>query len=278
MFRALCPLIRAATSHSEPAGFRLVLRDVSVNFPGQTHPCLQDINLTVEPGERLVILGPSGAGKSTLLSLMTGMREPTAGCVEFNGRCLRDLREPARRSIRRRIGKIYQDFRLVPQKTALENVLTGYLGYLPAWRTVFGFPRTCHHVAEQLLEGVGLGERLHLPARRLSGGEKQRVALARALAQEPGLLLADEPTASLDYQAARGIVHEIDRVTRRGVTLVAVLHDAKLAEEISTRAVLLHEGRIVYDGPSLRLMETMERVLGWVPAGKPAESAAEDRE
>jgi len=241
------------------------LSGVSVEYPEGQTVALDDVNLEIAAGERVVILGPSGAGKSTLLSLLTGMREPSSGNVEFDGRAWAKLGPRERQEIRRRIGKIYQDFRLVPQKSALQNVLAGYLGFLPTWRTVFGFPRVCHETAEQLLESVGLADRTHLAAKRLSGGEKQRVALARALAQEPGLLLADEPTAALDLESAYGILDEISRVAARGVTVIAVMHDPALAEQLAPRAILLRQGRVVYDGTSADLRGTMARVLGWTP-------------
>jgi phosphonate transport system ATP-binding protein len=258
-----CPVISAILKESDPVGFDVQLSDLKACFHGESRPCLQNINLHVEPGERVAILGPSGAGKSTLLSMITGLYQPSEGCVHFNGTCWNDMSKEEKRHTRRRIGKIYQDFRLVPQKTALQNVLSGYLGFLPTWRTVFGYPKPCYETAERLLKSIGLEEKTDLAVRRLSGGEKQRVALARAMAQEPGLLLADEPTASLDYQAAITILREINAVAARGVTVIAVMHDIELAEALAPRAILMENGRIVYDGPSKDLRTTMEDILGW---------------
>ncbi len=190
---------------------------------------LADVRLDVAPGEHVAILGPSGAGKSSLLAVLAGQAAPSAGTAEVPGRTAR----------------IHQDLRLVPAATALENVLHGALGRLSLARSV-RFPTAERRRAEALLRRVGLGHRLHAPVRTLSGGEAQRVAIARALMQDPEILLADEPVASLDSDNAASIMALLNSLRReRGLTLVSVLHDRHLAEAHADRIVELAAGRIV---------------------------------
>ncbi|MFQ3665233.1 MAG: ATP-binding cassette domain-containing protein, partial [Sphingomonadaceae bacterium] len=174
-------------------------------------------------------MGPSGSGKSSLVAILAGQVAPTAGRVELAGR----------------VARIHQDLRLVPRASALRNVLHGCLG-----RVSFGqslrFPASERQRAEALLRRVGLGHRLHAPVRTLSGGEAQRVAIARALMQDPDILLADEPVASLDPANAAAIMALLDELRReRGLTLVSVLHDVALAERHADTIVRLQQGSVV---------------------------------
>jgi phosphonate transport system permease protein len=190
---------------------------------------LNGIAFDVPAGTHLALIGPSGSGKSSLVALLAGQLKPSAGHVEISGR----------------VARIHQDLRLVPRSSAITNVLHGALG-----RVSFGqslrFPPAERARAEALLKRVGLGHRLEAPVRTLSGGEAQRVAIARALMQDPDILLADEPVASLDPANARAIMALLDELRReRGLTLVTVLHDVALAEAHADRILRLSAGEIV---------------------------------
>ena len=201
---------------------------------------LRDIDLAVMPGEAVAIVGASGSGKSTLLALLAGLDVPTEGSVTLDGADLFALDEDARAALRgRALGFVFQSFQLLPSLDALENVM------LPL---ELAGRRDADRAAGQMLERVGLGERLHHYPKHLSGGEQQRVALARAFVVEPKLLLADEPTGSLDEasgEAVIGLMFELNR--ERGTTLVMVTHDERLAARCA-RIVRLVGGRVEASG------------------------------
>jgi predicted ABC-type transport system involved in lysophospholipase L1 biosynthesis ATPase subunit len=206
---------------------------------------LRDVALEIRRGERVALLGKSGSGKSTLLNLLGGLDRPTAGSIEFAGRDLAQLssRELARHRLQA-VGMIFQSFNLIPSRTALENVV------LPL---VFAGqpPRERLAAARRALAAVGLEARLHHRPAELSGGEQQRVAVARALVNNPGVLLADEPTGNLDSATAGEIMVLIDvHVRGHGTTLVLVTHDEELARRHTDRVVRLHDGRLVLDDPA----------------------------
>ena len=198
---------------------------------------LRDIDLEITPGEAVAIVGASGSGKSTLLALLAGLDTPTAGSVEVEGASLFDLDEDARAELRgRSVGFVFQSFQLLPSLTALENVM------LPL---ELSGKEDAEKNSIEVLKRVGLGERLHHYPKHLSGGEQQRVALARAFVTRPKLLLADEPTGSLDADAAAaviGLLFEMNHEYR--TTLVMVTHDESLARRC-VRSVRLQAGRIV---------------------------------
>lgn len=190
---------------------------------------LAGVDLDVPAGAHVAIIGPSGSGKSSLVAVLAGQIAPTGGRVELAGR----------------VARIHQDLRLVPRASALSNVLHGALGRMSFARSLH-FPAAERARAEALLRRVGLGHRLHAPVRTLSGGEAQRVAIARALMQDPDILLADEPIASLDPANAAAIMALLDELRReRGLTLVSVLHDVALAETHADRIVRLQAGHVV---------------------------------
>ncbi len=201
---------------------------------------LRDIDLAVMPGEAVAIVGASGSGKSTLLALLAGLDVPSKGSVTLDGEDLFALDEDARAALRgRAVGFVFQSFQLLPALDALENVM------LPL---ELAGRRDAESAAKQMLERVGLGERLHHYPKHLSGGEQQRVALARAFVVEPKLLLADEPTGSLDEtsgEAVIGLIFELNR--ERGTTLVMVTHDERLAARCG-RIVRLVGGRVESSG------------------------------
>jgi putative ABC transport system ATP-binding protein len=215
------------------------LRDVSKTVTSGTEPLtiLHPLNLKVERGEFLAILGPSGSGKSTLLGLIAGLDAPTAGHVIIDGVDITRLGEDGLAKLRgEKIGFVFQFFHLIPSLTALENVSVP-LEILGA--------RNARPTAERLLEEVGLTGRGHHYPSQLSGGEQQRVALARALANDPPIVLADEPTGNLDTRNGRHIMDLLKKIHReRGTTLVLVTHDAELASTADARLVL-RDGRVV---------------------------------
>jgi putative ABC transport system ATP-binding protein len=198
---------------------------------------LRDIDLEVTPGEALAVLGASGSGKSTLLAILAGLDTPTAGTVQLEGIELFSLDEDRRAELRGRlVGFVFQSFQLLAGWTALENVM------LPLELSNQDNPEDA---ARQMLERVGLGERLHHYPKHLSGGEQQRVALARAFVVQPKLLLADEPTGSLDAGSGDGVIDLLFGMNREyGATLVMVTHDESLAARCHRR-VRLAGGRVV---------------------------------
>ncbi|MCC5830255.1 MAG: phosphonate ABC transporter, permease protein PhnE [Phycisphaeraceae bacterium] len=237
---------------------------------GKVYPdgtcALAEVALSVRAGERVVILGASGSGKTTLLGCLTGRLTPTSGRVERDGG----------------IAIIHQDLRLVRQRSALSNVLHGTLARCSLARSMLGFARSERQRARELLERVGLGDRMHSPVSRLSGGEQQRVAIARALMQNPRILLADEPVASLDEFNARQIMQLLDELCReRRLALVSVLHDCDLAESFSDRILGLDQGRIVFDSsltPSQRFdCQACRLIREHAARSGPPESMALDR-
>jgi putative ABC transport system ATP-binding protein len=198
---------------------------------------LREIDLAVMPGEVVAIVGASGSGKSTLLAILAGLDTPSAGSVELAGADLFALDEDARAELRgRAVGFVFQSFQLLPSLTALENVM---LPLELAGRD------DAEDAAREILARVGLGERTHHYPKHLSGGEQQRVALARAFVVRPQLLLADEPTGSLDAESGEAVIALLFQLNREaGTTLVMVTHDELLAKRC-TRIVRLAAGRIV---------------------------------
>ncbi|MFQ5415554.1 MAG: ABC transporter ATP-binding protein [Myxococcota bacterium] len=203
---------------------------------------LDGVDLSVSRGEVVAVLGPSGSGKTTLLGLLAGLDRPTGGSVELDGVLLDDLGEDERAAFRsERVGFVFQSFQLLATLTALENVLVP-LELLPASRRPT--PGEAERRARELLDRVGLGDRLdHHPA-QLSGGEQQRVAIARAFANEPRMLFADEPTGNLDRETGHEIVELLLSLNRElSTTLVVVTHDPELARR-AVRIVHLSAGRV----------------------------------
>jgi len=196
---------------------------------------LRDIDLEVTPGEAVAVVGASGSGKSTLLALLAGLDTPTSGAVALDGQDLFSLDEDQRAELRGRLlGFVFQSFQLLPALTALENVM------LPL---ELAAKDDAEELARRMLVRVGLGERLHHYPKHLSGGEQQRVALARAFVVRPKLLLADEPTGSLDAQSGAAVIALLFELNREyGTTLVLVTHDEALAARC-TRVVRLVGGR-----------------------------------
>jgi len=212
---------------------------------------LKGINLEVPDGQVMALIGPSGAGKSTLIRCINRLVEPTSGSVSLNDLELTTLNQGKLRKARRRMGMIFQEYALVERLTVMENVLSGRLGYVSFWRSYFRkFPQSDIDEAFRLLERVGLDHMCDKRADELSGGQRQRVGICRALAQDPELLLVDEPTASLDPKTSRQIMRLIcELCEERGLAAIINIHDVLLAQMFSQRVVGLELGSIVYDGP-----------------------------
>ncbi len=218
-------------------------------YPGGVR-ALAGIDLEVREGEFLAILGLSGSGKSTLLRCINRLIKPTEGRVFIFGREATALRGGELRALRRQVAMIFQQFNLVKRHTVLANVLSGALGrsaLLPS--LVLSFPAEEQRRALGCLDRVGLGDRAASRADALSGGQQQRVAIARALMQEPQLILADEPVASLDPALRHSVMRHIEALNRdEGLTVLCSLHDIDLVARYATRLVALRDGRLVWDG------------------------------
>jgi phosphonate transport system ATP-binding protein len=226
---------------------------------------LKGVSLAVAPGEIVGLIGPSGAGKSTLIRCVNRLVEPTSGRVFLGELELTALSGAELRRARRRIGMIFQEFALVERLSVMENVLSGRLGYVSFWQSFTRrFPAADIERAFALLERVGLVEHADKRADALSGGQRQRVGIARALAQEPDLLLIDEPTAALDPKTSRQIMRLIREIcTERGLPAIINIHDVVLAQQFVERIVGLRAGTIVFDGPAEALDDVvLTRIYG----------------
>lgn len=226
------------------------LRGLRKVFPPD-RVALDGVDLDIAAGQFVMVIGQSGAGKTTLLRCLNRLMEPTAGEILLNGSHVTGAPPEALRSVRRQIGMIFQQFNLVKRASVLENVLAGRLGYVPGLPSLLGrFPRRDRDLALATLRVVGLEELASRRADTLSGGEQQRVAIARALAQEPKVILADEPTASLDPKLTESIMGILQRINaEQGLTLVVSQHMLETALTYGTRIVGLRQGRVIFDGP-----------------------------
>lgn len=211
---------------------------------------LDNVNLEIAEGEFVVLIGLSGSGKSTLLRCINRLIDPTEGRVLLDGRDTAHARGRELRAIRRETGMIFQQFNLVKRSTVLRNVLAGRLGYETGLRSLVGlWPRATVRAAYAALERVGIREKARNRATALSGGQQQRVAIARALMQEPKVILADEPVASLDPATSDSVMRYLGELNQRdGLTVVCSLHFLSLARKYGTRIVALRDGRVQFDG------------------------------
>ena len=211
---------------------------------------LRDVSFKVADGEFLVILGLSGAGKSTLLRCINRLIEPTEGRIIWDGTEITTASGEELRKIRRNIGFIFQEFNLVERSSVLTNVLSGRLSYVNPWLSLLHrFPKEEVERAMRNLERVGIADLAHKRADDLSGGQRQRVGIARALMQEPRLMLADEPVASLDPVLAHSILRYLEQLNREDrITVICSLHFLDLVRRYGTRVVGLRDGRVVFQG------------------------------
>ena len=242
----------------------VAFENVSLTYPNG-HQALKNVSLTFQPGEFVVIVGLSGAGKSTLIRSINRLVTPTSGKLLVRGEDVIPLGDAGLRKVRAKIGMIFQNYNLVRRSSVLRNVLTGRLAYLPTWRTLLGlFPKEDVALALASLERVGIGEKAYVRADQLSGGQQQRVAIARALSQEPSILLADEPVASLDPPTAHQVMRDLKALSREENLLTLVnLHFIDMAQEYADRVIGLRAGELVYDGPATGMKESdFEAIYG----------------
>ncbi len=233
-------------------------------YPNGTH-ALRDLDLEVESGEFLVIIGLSGSGKSTLLRCINRLVEPTSGRIELDGVDVTAASPAELRRIRGRIGMIFQHFNLVRRASVLTNVLAGALGRTPpGWSALYRFTPAETERALANLKRVGMPEKAGQRADTLSGGQQQRVGIARALMQEPRLMLADEPVASLDPATSHSVLRYLEQVNREeGITVICNLHFLSLARRYASRVVALKAGEIVFDGaPTAITPEWFRQIYG----------------
>ncbi len=227
----------------------LNIRSLHKFYADGTH-ALKGIDLKIDKGEFVILLGLSGSGKSTLLRCINRLIEPSSGEIVFGERHIEQSSPKQLREIRRHIGMIFQQFNLVRNLSVMTNVLTGRLGSQSGFGPlVLPWKREEVHRAQEALKRVGLLELASRQVRNLSGGQQQRVAIARTLMQEPQLILADEPVASLDPATADTVMRYLGELNRKdGITVVCSLHFLSLARKYGSRVVALKDGRVVYDG------------------------------
>jgi phosphonate transport system ATP-binding protein len=216
---------------------------------------LEDVSFEVKDGEFMAVIGLSGSGKSTLLRCINRLIEPTEGRISWNGVDVTAASQEDLRRIRRRIGMVFQHFNLVNRSKVTTNVLSGRLGYTnPAYSLINRFAKDDHARAQAQLARVGLTDRDNHRADALSGGQQQRVGIARAMIQEPEMILADEPVASLDPVLAHSIMQYLEQINQEdGVTVLCSLHFLDLVEKYSQRVIALNEGRLVFEGIAAEL-------------------------
>jgi phosphonate transport system ATP-binding protein len=239
----------------------LSVQDLTKSYGGTIH-ALRGINVDVREGEYLVILGPSGAGKSTLLRCLNRLVEPTSGKILHNGEEVTGKRVNLR-ALRQEFGMVFQQFNLVRRLSVLTNVLTGRLGYRSTWRSLFyNFSKQDKKIAIESLARVNMEHKAFQRADTLSGGEQQRVAIARALAQQPTIILADEPVASLDPKIARQVLTYLRQVAHElGITVICNLHQVEYTREFAERIVGMSRGKVVFEGTADELTdETLHRI------------------
>lgn len=211
---------------------------------------LNDVNFSVEDGEFLAVIGLSGSGKSTLLRCINRLIEPTSGTITWNGVDITAAKGNDIRKIRRQIGMIFQQFNLVKRSSVYVNVLSGRLGYVDTFPSLLQiFSKQDHDKVLKNLAQVDLSEKAHVRADSLSGGQQQRVGIARALMQDPKMILADEPVASLDPVLAHSILKYLEQLNKeKGMTVLCSLHFLDLVHRYATKAIALKDGDVVFEG------------------------------
>ena len=211
---------------------------------------LTDVSFDVEEGEFLVVIGLSGSGKSTLLRCINRLIDPTGGQILWDDLDVTAAQGQSLRRIRSQIGMIFQHFNLVKRSNVMSNVLSGRLGYVGTWQSaLYQFPESDKERAQAALHRVGLEPQAKKRASELSGGQQQRVGIARALMQEPRMILADEPVASLDPVLAHTILGYLERLNQDdGMTVICSLHYLDLVQRYATRVIGLKDGKVVYEG------------------------------
>jgi len=244
-------------------GFKMNDRPVMIEFDNvqKVYPNgtvgLKDIDLKIYEGEFVAVVGLSGAGKSTLLRTINRMHDVTSGDLKVDGRSIIGYKGRELRNLRRSIGMIFQDFNLVNRSSVRRNVLSGRVGYYPTWKSSLGlFSSEDKKRALDSLNRVNMTEKLYTRVDELSGGQQQRVAIARALMQDPKIMLADEPIASLDPLTTTAVMDDLLSLNKDlGITVLANLHSVPLAMKYADRIVGLRAGQLVYDKPIAEVSE-----------------------
>ncbi len=227
------------TGKPPPAPPVVALKDTTVVYPGG-HVALERVSLEVERGEFAFVVGPTGCGKSTLIKMLIREVEPASGIVEIAGHDINDIPMSKVPLLRRRIGTVFQDFKLLPNRTVYDNVAYAL--------QVIGEQRSeIRRKVPEIIRLVGLQSKIHNYPDQLSGGEQQRVSIARAFVNHPPLLLADEPTGNLDPETSIGIMQLLYRINRTGTTVLVVTHDRDMVDKMRRRVIGLEEGRLVRD-------------------------------
>ena len=241
-------------------------KEVEKRYPNGFE-ALKHINLTIDQGEFVAIIGLSGAGKSTLIRTINRMHDITDGTLTVDGVNVMELKGARLRQFRRNIGMIFQSFNLVTRTTVIKNVLTAFVPDLPWWRATFGiFTKEEKMKALEALDQMGILDKAFVRADQLSGGQQQRVALARTLAQNPKIILADEPVASLDPVTAKQVMDDFRRINREmNISVLINIHHVDLALQYADRVIGIKAGEVVYDGPA---SEVNEAVLAEVYGGQ----------
>jgi phosphonate transport system ATP-binding protein len=211
---------------------------------------LRNVSFTVEDGDFLIIIGLSGSGKSTLLRCINRLVEPTEGKIIWNGQDITQANQTELRHFRRKIGMVFQQFNLVKRSKVITNVISGRLGYVNEWQSLFyRIPQADRERAKKVLERIGIADQAQKRADELSGGQQQRVGIARALMQEPEMILADEPVASLDPVLAHSILQHLEDLNQEdNMTILCSLHYLDLVQRYASRVIGLRAGEIVYRG------------------------------
>lgn len=243
---------------SEPI---LKVKNLVKTYPNGVQ-ALKGISFDVKKGEFLVVIGLSGSGKSTLLRCLNRLHEPSRGDIQFLGA---NTRTESIRNLRTKIGMIFQHFNLIPRHTVLSNVLMGRLGYMSTFKSILGlFSKSDKDQAMKYLKLVGIQEKAFIRADQLSGGQQQRVAIARALVQNPQMLLADEPVASLDPATCHVVMDYLKKVNEElGITIICNLHFLSLVRQYATRVIALKNGELVYEGDPKNIDEAwFEKIYG----------------
>jgi len=236
-------------NETKSAGAGIRFENVGVTYPNGFSG-LRDIDLRIEPGEMVAVVGLSGAGKSTMVRTINGLVPITSGEITVGDHALSHLRGRELRELRSEVGMIFQSFNLAKRTTVINNVLMGRLHHTSTWRTLLGaWKKDDVELAMQALERVEIVAKAYSSASELSGGQQQRVAIARTLAQKPKVILADEPTASLDPPTSHVVMRDLQRINAElGITVVVNLHFLDLARRYGQRLIGLRAGEVVYDG------------------------------
>ncbi|WP_084130671.1 phosphonate ABC transporter ATP-binding protein [Demequina sp. NBRC 110055] len=240
------------------------LKDVTVRYPNGVVG-LDGVNLTIPDGEFVVVVGLSGAGKSTLIRTINGLVPVTSGSLLVDGMDVASASKKEMRAIRSKIGMIFQSFNLVKRTSVMNNVIMGQLHDIPSWRAMLGaWSKEEKEKGYQALERVGIVEKTWTRASELSGGQQQRVAIARALAQDPSVMLADEPVASLDPPTAQMVMKDLQRINRElNITTLVNLHFLDLARQFGDRVIGMRAGQVVFDGTGAEADDAVfEKIYG----------------